>query len=64
VARLLADMERLEPAWMHGCRVHPCFFQPTFHKHVGQLCAGIQLHVDDAAYRHDVFRPIGSSRCG
>jgi uncharacterized protein YbbC (DUF1343 family) len=57
VARLLADMERLEPTWMHGCRVRPCFFRPTFHKHVGRVCAGIQLHVDDAAYRHDVFRP-------
>jgi uncharacterized protein YbbC (DUF1343 family) len=57
VARLLADMERLAPTWMDGCRVRPCFFQPTFHKHVGRVCAGLQLHVDDAAYRHDAFRP-------
>ena len=57
VPALLGDMERLAPTWLAGCRVRPCFFQPTFHKHVGQVCAGIQLHVDDAAYRHDVFRP-------
>jgi len=57
VARLLAEMERLAPAWLDGCRIRPCFFQPTFHKHVGQICAGIQIHVDDRAYRHDVFRP-------
>ena len=57
VPRLLAEMERLAPTWMHGCRARPCFFQPTFHKHVGQVCAGVQLHVDDGAYRHDAFRP-------
>jgi uncharacterized protein YbbC (DUF1343 family) len=56
VAALLADMERLAPTWLAGCRIRPCFFQPTFQKHVGQVCAGIQLHVDDGAYRHDALR--------
>jgi uncharacterized protein YbbC (DUF1343 family) len=55
--RLLADMQRLAPDWMAGCRIRPCFFQPTFHKHVGRVCAGVQVHVDDGAYRHDAFRP-------
>ena len=40
-----------------GCRLRPCWFEPTFHKHAGQLCAGLQIHVDDAAYDHERFRP-------
>jgi uncharacterized protein YbbC (DUF1343 family) len=55
--RLLSVMERLAPGWMQGCRIRPCFFLPTFHKHVGEVCAGLQLHVDDGAYGHDTFRP-------
>ena len=54
---LLAKMRALAPAWLEGCRLRPCWFEPTFHKHVGRLCAGIQLHVDDPAYRHAAFRP-------
>jgi uncharacterized protein YbbC (DUF1343 family) len=54
---LLAKMKSLAPEWMRGCRLRPCWFEPTFHKHVGKLCAGIQIHVDDAAYGHDAFRP-------
>ena len=40
-----------------GCRLRPCWFEPTFHKHAGQLCAGLQIHVDDPAYDHAAFRP-------
>ena len=54
---LLAAMEKLAPQWMRGCRLRPCSFEPTFHKHAGKLCAGLQIHVDDAAYDHDAFRP-------
>jgi uncharacterized protein YbbC (DUF1343 family) len=42
---------------MQGCRLRPCWFEPTFHKHVGSLCAGVQVHVEDAAYDHRAFRP-------
>ncbi|MBS0375684.1 MAG: DUF1343 domain-containing protein [Proteobacteria bacterium] len=56
-AALLATMQRLAPAWLAGCRLRPCWFEPTFHKHAGQLCAGLQIHVDDGAYRHAAFRP-------
>jgi uncharacterized protein YbbC (DUF1343 family) len=31
----------------------PCYFQPTFHKFRGELCAGAQLHVTD----WDSFKP-------
>ncbi len=42
---------------MQGCTLRECWFEPTFHKHVSQLCAGIQIHVDDIAYDHQAFRP-------
>ena len=54
---LLAAMQSLAPDWMRGCRLRTCWFEPTFHKHVGSLCAGLQIHVDDEAYDHDAFRP-------
>ncbi len=54
---LLAEMRRIAPGWLAGCRVRPCWFEPTFHKHVGRLCGGVQIHVDDPAYRHGAFRP-------
>ena len=58
VQALLAEMRALAPAWLRGCRLRPCWFEPTFHKHVGKLCAGFQVHVEDAAYYdHDTFRP-------
>ena len=54
---LAAKMTALAPDWTHGCRLRPCWFEPTFHKHAGQLCAGLQIHVDDPGYDHDRFRP-------
>ena len=55
--KLFAMMESLAPQWMRGCRLRDCWFEPTFHKHVGKLCAGIQIHVDDPAYDHNLFQP-------
>ncbi len=54
---LLAKMESVAPQWMRGCRLRDCWFAPTFHKYAGQLCAGIQIHIDDAGYDHDGFKP-------
>ena len=55
---LLAEMRALAPGWTRGCRLRPCYFEPTFHKHVGKLCGGIQVHVEDAAYYdHEGFKP-------
>ena len=53
----LAEMQRLAPQWLRGCRLRQCWFEPTFHKHVGQLCAGLQVHVDDPSYDHEAFQP-------
>jgi uncharacterized protein YbbC (DUF1343 family) len=54
---LLARMEALAAQWLQGCRLRECWFEPTFHKHAGKLCAGVQIHVDDRAYSHERFRP-------
>jgi uncharacterized protein YbbC (DUF1343 family) len=51
-------MRELAPTWMRGCRPRACWFEPTFHKHAGKLCAGVQFHVEDPVYYdHDAFRP-------
>ena len=54
---LLATMRELAPRWLRGCALRECWFEPTFHKHAGRLCAGVQIHVEDAAYDHTAFRP-------
>ena len=55
--RVIAEMNALAPQWLKGCRLRDIWFQPTFHKHVGQLCNGVQIHVDDPAYDHAAFKP-------
>jgi uncharacterized protein YbbC (DUF1343 family) len=57
VKALLKEMHKLAPTWLTGCRLRQCWFEPTFHKHAGKLCAGLQIHVEDDSYRHDDFRP-------
>ena len=54
---LLAAMQGLAPQWMRGCRLRPCWFEPTFHKHAGKLCSGLQIHVEGTAYDHGAFQP-------
>ncbi len=55
--RLIADMQSLAPDWLRGCRLRECWFEPTFHKHVKQLCHGVQIHVDYPGYEHAAFKP-------
>jgi len=57
IGALVAEMHRLAPDWLAGCRLRPCWFEPTFHKHKGLLCAGLQTHVEDGSYEHAAFRP-------
>jgi len=54
---ILKKMNSLAPEWLKGCRLRECWFEPTFHKHAGHLCAGIQIHVDDPGYDHHGFKP-------
>lgn len=39
--------ESLEGERIPGVAFRPCFFTPTFQKHAGTLCGGVQLHVTD-----------------
>ncbi|MEC4747100.1 DUF1343 domain-containing protein [Methylomicrobium sp. Wu6] len=55
--KLIATMQAIAPAWLVGCRLRECWFEPTFHKHAGHLCAGVQIHVEDPSYDHHAFRP-------
>jgi len=54
---LIQLMSQLAPEWLDGCRLRDCWFEPTFHKHQGQLCSGVQIHVDDHSYDHLKFKP-------
>ena len=54
---LLKRMNALQPEWLSGCFLRLCSFEPTFHKHVGKMCSGIQIHTDNTMYRHEQFKP-------
>jgi uncharacterized protein YbbC (DUF1343 family) len=55
--KLLEKMHSLAPEWLEGCRLRACWFEPTFHKHAGKLCAGLQIHAEAPHYGHAAFRP-------
>jgi uncharacterized protein YbbC (DUF1343 family) len=55
--KVIAEMHRLAPEWLHGCRLRDITFEPTFHKHAKQLCNGVQIHTEGPAYDHEAFRP-------
>lgn len=54
---VIAEMRRIAPEWIAGCTLRDFWFQPTFHKHVGELCSGVFIHAEGAAYDHQAFRP-------
>ena len=57
-ATVLRTMRELAPQWLGGCVMRECWFEPTFHKYAGQLCHGVQIHVEAAShYQHTAFRP-------
>lgn len=55
--RIIGEMRELAPHWLDGCRLRDCWFEPTFHKHVGKLCNGVHIHVEDPSYDHAAFKP-------
>ena len=55
--RVLQEMQRLAPAWLQGCALRPCWFEPTFHKHAHQLCSALMVHAEGRFYDHHAFRP-------
>ena len=54
---VIAEMHRIAPHWLTGCTLRDIWFQPTFHKHVGQLCSGVFIHAEGGAYDHAAFKP-------
>ncbi|MDN4631808.1 DUF1343 domain-containing protein [Sphingomonas sp. PsM26] len=54
---VIAEMHRLAPEWIEGCRLREIWFEPTFHKHVHKLCNGVQIHAEGPSYRHEAFKP-------
>ncbi len=57
VKKILKHMADMAPHWLEGCRIRPCWFEPTFHKHIGKLCEGFQIHTDFRNYSHHAFKP-------
>ena len=55
--KVVKEMESLAPRWLAGCRLRECWFEPTFNKHMGKLCHGVQIHTEGPAYDHQAFRP-------
>ena len=55
--KVIAEMRRIAPDWLGGCILRDCWILPTFHKHVGQLCSTVQIHVEGPAYNHQAFQP-------
>jgi uncharacterized protein YbbC (DUF1343 family) len=56
-AKVIKKMAEISGPWMRGCRLRPCYFQPTFQKHVGKICSGFQIHVDEPFYKPESFKP-------
>ena len=55
--RVLTEMHALAPQWLRGCVLRDCWFEPTFNKHAGALCNGVQVHPEDPGYDHHAFKP-------
>jgi len=57
VAELLHYLRNETPDLLSPVFIRECFFSPTFHKHVGELCSAFQVHTDYPAYDHAAFKP-------
>ena len=51
------EMQRIAPQWLAGCKLRECYFEPTFHKHQGQLCSALMIHAEGPFYNHTAFKP-------
>lgn len=54
---VISEMDKIAPQWLKGCKLRECWFEPTFHKHVGKLCNGVQIHAEGPFYDHSAFQP-------
>ena len=55
--KVIDEMRALAPHWLRGCALREIWFEPTFHKHVGKLCNGVQIHTEGPQYHHAAFKP-------
>lgn len=55
--RIIEEMQALGHDWLQGCKLREITFQPTFHKHVGEMCRGLFIHAEGPWYAHDAFKP-------
>jgi uncharacterized protein YbbC (DUF1343 family) len=55
--KIMTEMERLASEWLAGCKLREVIFQPTFHKHVGEMCRGVFIHAEGPFYDHQAFKP-------
>ena len=55
--KIIKTMHELAPHWLEGCHLGEIWFEPTFHKHQGKLCSGVQIYVEDPSYKHQAFKP-------
>jgi uncharacterized protein YbbC (DUF1343 family) len=55
--RIMAEMEGLASEWLQGSKLREITFQPTFHKHSGEMCRGVFIHAEGPFYDHEAFRP-------
>ncbi|MBO0764721.1 MAG: DUF1343 domain-containing protein [Hyphomicrobiaceae bacterium] len=54
---IVGEMRALGSQWLKGCILRNCWFEPTVHKHVKSLCAGVHIHADGPNYAHEAFKP-------
>lgn len=54
---VIKKMHQLAPQWLQGCHLGEIWFEPTFHKHQGKLCSGVQIYVENSHYKHQLFKP-------
>lgn len=54
---VMAEMKAFAPHWLNGCTLREIWFEPTFHKHVHQLCHGVHIHAEGPSYDQDAFQP-------
>ena len=54
---VIFEMRRAAPEWLEGVTLRDMWFQPTFHKHVGELCSGVFIHAEGPGYLHAAFQP-------
>jgi len=54
---VIAEMQNFAPQWLKGCSLREIWYEPTFHKHVQQLCHGVHIHAEGTSYDHLAFQP-------